>query len=386
MPFSDIVVLDLSILLPGPFCTLVLSDLGAEVIKIEEPKKGDPARYILRPGYFEGVNRNKKSVGINLKSERGKEILFELAKEADVLVENFRPGVTERLGVSYKDISAVNPRIIYLSISGFGQSGPYKERPAHDITHLGICGVLSLSGDPNSAPPQSLGVSISDLSSALLGVISLISAIRFRDRYGLGQYIDLSMVESVFYLMINRYCEYFSFDNPSKSSVLKRSAYGVFKAKCGRYFTLAAVEDHFFKKLAKIMRRDDWIKDPSFVTWRERNERAYEINDYLAKRFLEKPRDFWLDLFYKEGIPASPVNEVHEVFLDPHLRDRDSFGYFEHDLLGKVLQIWFPAKFSKIESKKIRPPYLGEHTYEVLKRFGFGDSDIEDLKKEGVIS
>ncbi len=385
LPLSGIKVLDLTNFLPGPYCTMLLGDLGAEVIKIERPKMGDPARVFI-PGMYETMNRNKKSITLNLKDEKAREILFKLAKVSDVFIESFRPGVCKRLGIDYESIKEVNRKIIYCSISGYGQTGPYRDRPGHDINYLGTSGLLYLSGDPDGPPQAGFGIALADLVSSLFSLSSILCALIKREKDGEGVYLDVSMTDCTFSLLASRLGEYYSMGKPDKSRLLGKGAYGPFKTKDGKYITIGCLEDKFFENLLNTMGLSHLLGDERFSTWRKRGENRKILNPILSEKFLEKTAEEWLSIFEKNDVPSSPVNDLESVFLDPQIKDRDLFWDDFYEGLGSIKQIGFPVDIGGTRGKReMRAPKLGENTEEILLSIGYAKNDIEIFREKGVI-
>jgi len=374
LPLTGIKVVDLTNLLPGPFCTMILSDLGAEVIKIERPPLGDPIRKIM-PGVYEAVNRNKKSLSLNLKNEKAKEVLLKLIKQGDVLIEGFRPGVLERLGFGYKEVRNFNEKIIYCSISGYGQGGPYTSLPGHDINYLGLSGVLSISGDPKGPPAPWGGVQVADLCVSMYAVVSIIAALHGREKSGQGDYLDVSMADCLLAWAGPRIGEYYGSGKPSKEKFMGRGAYGAFQTKDGKYLTIGCVEEEFWRNLCNLLGREDLIQKEEYSNWHSRNAHADEINSILQKFFLEKNKDEWLTLLKKADVPCGPVNFFEDLNNDPHISSKELIYYYDNKPL-----IAFPVKFEKTKPRKVRViPKAGEHNTEILTSLGYSREEMAEL-------
>lgn len=380
---SGIKILDLSQFLPGPYCTLLLADLGAEVIKVERQGAGDPARifppFFKKEGsFFLSLNRNKKSMTLNLRTEKGKEIFYKLSEDADVIMDGFRPGVTERLGIGYEKIKEINPGIIYGAISGFGQDGPYRDLPAHNVDYLGHAGVLGISNEP--VIPQ---MPIADLSSATLGAFGILAALVNKERTGKGTYVDISMLDGLTSWLSIPLLGYFAdgeIHRDEWKSVGEPLSYGIFKAKDG-YITMGIVEAAFWKRLCETLDRKDLI-EKQFAKGKEREEVIAEIR----KIFSTKTKKEWLKILEETGVPCGPVNTFKEVIDDPHISHRNMIFEMDHPSEGKIKQIGFPIKFSEsLEGTRTPPPLLGEHTNEILSELGYDKDEIEKMRNESIV-
>ncbi|MHA1595756.1 MAG: CaiB/BaiF CoA transferase family protein [Candidatus Baldrarchaeia archaeon] len=382
-------ILDLTRLLPGDFCTLLLADMGAEVIKIEEPRAGDYIRWYppLVAGYSAMhyyINRNKKSVTLNLRTEEGREIFYRLVKKADVVVESFRPGVVKSLRIDYETVKRYNPQVIYCSISGYGQTGPYRDFPGHDLNYIAIAGILGITGR-RGGPPIIPGVQIADLSSGMFAAMAILAALIARERTGRGQYIDVSMLDcAISWLSIHAINYFIENVEPKRGEMLLNGGfpfYNVYETKDGKYITIACLEPKFWENFCKAVGRDD-LRSKHFVTGDER-EKVFEE---LRKIFKEKTRDEWFSILSKADVCCGPVYTFGEVFNDPHVKERGMVIEVEDKRTGKLKQLGFPVKFSDAKmSVRNVGPVLGEHTVEVLRELGYSDNQIRELKERGVI-
>jgi len=394
-PLTGIRVLDASRILAGPFCTMLLGDLGAEIIKVEMPGIGDGSRAWGPPfikgesAYYLSINRNKKSITINLKHPKGREIIYKLVEMSDVFIENFRPSVAEKLGVSYDKLKRVNPKIIYCSISGFGQTGPYKDKRAYDLLIQAMSGFMGITGEPNR-PPVRIGVAIMDLGAGMYAAISILAALIAREKTGKGQKIDISLLDTGVSWLTYMAMNYFATGrNPPKmgSAHPNLVPYQCFEDKNGRYFAVAVGNDEHWKRLCKALELQDWIDNPKYATNAKRVEHRDEIVKALSELFKSKTREEWLKLLEEEGVPCAPVYEVSEALSNPQIIHREMVIEIEHPTIGKLKQLGTPMKLSETPCQiRYPPPLLGQHTKEILKELlGYSDEEIEELRKIGAI-
>ncbi len=387
---SDIKVLDLTTFLSGPFCTMILSDMGAEVLKIEAPPKGcatrqNPPFIKGQSAYFMSLNRGKKGITLNLKSERGKKVFFQLVSTADVLVENFRPGVMDRLGFDYKTVSEINPRIVYASISGFGNTGPFREKGAYDMVIQGYGGIMSITGSPDGEPVR-VGYSVADLSAGLYGALAITGALRVRDKLGKGQYLDVSMLDCQVAFMENAIARYFATGDipaPLGNRHPSIAPFQAFKSTTG-YFTLSASTDEQFGNLCDAVGLPDAKSDKRLLTKRDRVRNVAFINELFGNLFAEKPKEYWLELLERHKIPCGPINNVKEVVESPQVQARGMIVELEHAEAGRIKMAGPPIKASLTPpSVQSAPPLLGQDTDAVLSGLGYTLEEIDAFRAEG---
>ncbi|MCW4051253.1 MAG: CoA transferase [Candidatus Bathyarchaeota archaeon] len=393
-PLKGIRVLDLSRVLAGPFCSMTLSDLGAEVIKVEMPGRGDDTRAFPpflngESSYFMSVNRGKKSITMNMKNEKAVEAIHRIAANCDVVLENFRPGVTSRLGVDYEALRKINDDIIYCSISSFGQTGPYAKWPGYDLIIQGMGGLMGITGEPDG-PPVRIGVAVTDLNAGMYAVIAILSALRVRDMTGKGQYIDIGMMDTGVSWLTYVAGNYFASGKvPPRMGNAHPSIvpYQGYEAGDGKYILIACGNDRLFKLMCEIMKLDHLVTDPKYSTNDDRVQNREVLNALLGEEFMKQPRDMWLNKLREQGFPCAPVYAVDEIFIDPQIHHREMLVEMDHPKAGKIKQIGAPLKFSESQCKLTTPPpVLGEHTVEVLRDIaGYSEKEINKLKKTGAI-
>ncbi len=389
---EGIKVLDLSRALAGPYCTMLLGDMGADVIKIERPGKGDDSRAWGPPfiegesAYFLSINRNKKSITLNLKSEKGKEILFKLIKISDVLIETNRPGVMEKLGLSFEEVKNVNPKIVYCSISGFGQTGPYKLRPGFDQVIQGMGGLMSITGEENR-PPIKVGVAITDVGAGMYAAIGILAALLRRDKTGKGEYIDVSMLDGTISWLTYQSGRYFAsgeVPKPMGSGHPLIVPYQAFKTK-DVYINIAVGNDSLWRKFCETIGLNI-ADDPKFSTNAKRVENKEELIKILNEILSKKTGKEWLEILNKAGIPCGPIYKLNDIFSDPHVLSRGMVSEIEHPKAGKIKLTGVPIKFKNSPGKiRLHPPLLGENNFEILEEIGYKKEEIEKFREEGVI-
>jgi crotonobetainyl-CoA:carnitine CoA-transferase CaiB-like acyl-CoA transferase len=365
---SDVVVIDLSRVLAGPYCTMILGDLGATVIKVEQPGKGDDTRHFGPPyiagesAYYLGLNRNKQSILLDFSTPEGKERLLKLVSTATVLVENFRPGSLERQGLGYEALRAINPGLIYCSISGYGQTGPYALRPGYDFVAQAESGLMSVTGEIEG-DPQRVGSPVGDVSAGMFASMSILAALRVRDHTGKGQYIDISLLETTMSLLSNVSSNHLisgeeaqRFGNGHPNIV----PYQAFHTEDG-YVVVSCGNDRLYQALCHLLKRQDLAADPRFATNPQRVRNRKELVPVLQEEFLRRKTDEWLPELRAAGIPCGPINTVSQIYNDPHIQARGFVWECEHPTAGKIKLSGSPIHLSETPTRLYKaPPLLGE--------------------------
>lgn len=411
-PLAGLTVLDLTRILSGPFCTMLLADFGADVIKIEQPGLGDPARgngpflttdvdgkqvsaAAQGPGafssYFMSINRNKRSLAIDLTEAKGTALLLDLVEQADVLVENFRPGTMEKFGLGYQVLNTRNPRLIMASISGFGQSGPYASRPALDVIVQGMGGMLSITGEPGRGPVRP-GASIGDITAALFTTVAIQGALLEREKSDKGQYIDISMLDCQVAIMENAFTRYFTLGEiPERIGTRHPSStpFQAFQTADGHLVVaIMGGSTEQWPLFCAGIEHPELIDDERYQSGWGRTQHYDELIPIIETAMLRKTTKEWVELLGSMGIPVGPVQNIAEVATDPQVNERGMFVNIDHPALGSIRFAGNPINLSRTPTVRASsPPDLGEHSAEVLaQRLGMTDAQIEALLAEGIVS
>ena len=387
-------VLDLTRALAGPFCTLMLGDYGADVIKIEMPGTGDDTRHWGPPfigdesAYFLSINRNKRSLTLNFKEEKAREIFLKLVEGADVVVENFTPGVMSRFGLEYDAVKQANPGIIYCSISGFGQNGPYQSRPAYDQIMQGISGLMSITGDPEGEP-EKIGVAVTDIGAGMWAAFAVMSALYRREQDGEGQYIDISMLDAQVAWLTYQAGYYFAYGRPPQRLGKAHPTlvpYQAFMAKDGKYFNVAVGSERLWERFCQAVQRPDLKDHPDYATNGVRVENRAALAPLLQEYFLTRDADDWVADLQANSVPAGPINDLADVFGDPQVLHREMLLEIPHPTLESIKQTGLPIKFSRTPGGLDQhPPLLGEHNKAILKDLGYSEAEVAELAEKAVI-
>jgi crotonobetainyl-CoA:carnitine CoA-transferase CaiB-like acyl-CoA transferase len=386
-------VLDLSRILSGPYCTMVLADFGADVIKVERPGSGDDTRAWGPPfvdgesAYYLSINRNKRSITVDLGQEEGREIIYALTRDSDAVIENFRPGTADRVGVGYERLRQENARLIYCSISGFGQAGPYRDRPGYDALAQAMSGMMSITGEPGG-PPMKHGMSIADIGAGMWAAVAIITALLARERIGEGQYIDISLLDAQISWLTYAAGNFFATgENPGRYGSAHPSIvpYQPFETADG-YLMLAVGNDRIWRQFLEVANRSELGTQPGFATSAERVVNRDEVIAVVAEIMRGRTTSEWTRVLENAGIPAGPINTIEQALRDPHVLAREMAVTLAHPTVGSVSMTGNPAKFSATPAEmRSAPPLLGQHTDEILHSLGYTESRIAELRARAVV-
>jgi crotonobetainyl-CoA:carnitine CoA-transferase CaiB-like acyl-CoA transferase len=400
-PLDGLRVVDISRAMAGPFCTMMLGDLGADVIKVERPRRGDESRswgppFVGEPTesfpgestYYLSANRSKRSLTVNLKSAEGQEIVKRLAALSDVLIENYLTGSLDRMGLGYEQLHGLNPRLVYCSISGYGRNGPYAEKGGYDFILQAEGGIMGITG-PVEGPPFRVGVSIIDITTGMFAATAILAALRARDITGEGQLLDLSLLDSSAAILANVASNYLIGGvEPRRmgNAHFNIAPYEVFRAR-DRWLTLGALNQRQWENLCTVVDRKDIISNPLFSTNQDRVENREALAEVLNEAFSSREAKYWIGELHKVGIPSGVINTIEDVFNHPQAQDRDLKIEIDHPTAGTLSFPGYPYKFSETPAKAHRPPpLLGEHTDEVLvEDLGYSPQEVQEMHSKGVV-
>lgn len=404
-PLDHLRVLDMSRILAGPWCGQTFADLGAEVIKVERPGTGDDTRgwgppFMADKGghetdeaaYFLSANRGKKSVTVDITKPKGQNIIRKLAAECDILIENYKVGGLKKYGLDYDSLSRINPRLVYCSITGFGQTGPYSPRAGYDFLIQAMGGLMSVTGEAESRPgggPQKIGVALSDILTGLYTTIGALSALAMREKTGRGQHVDMALLDVTIASMANQAMNYLI---AGKAPTMMGNAhpnivpYEAYKA-ADHYIILAVGNDAQFRRFCEVAGRIDLADDTQYATNRGRVENREVLGPILNEIIEAKTRSFWLEELEKVGVPCGPINNLEQIFDDPHVQARGARQEVIHPVAGTLPTVANPIRFSETPIEyTIGPPTLGQHTDEILQSLlSLSEKQIEDLRKQGIV-
>lgn len=394
LPLAGLRVLDLSQVMAGPFCCMLLGDMGADVIKVEPPDVGDQTRKAMgfrmkgedSPGFL-ALNRNKRSIALNLKSEAGRKVLHKLVETADILVENSRPGVSKKLGADYETLSKINPRLVYASISGFGQTGPWSQRPGFDLIAQAMSGIISSTGVAGGEPVKS-DIPVGDLGAGMFAAYGILSAIIGREKTGRGQHIDTSLFDAALALSVWETTELWATGkSPEPLGTANRMSapYQAFQGSDGR-FVVGAANQKLWLIFCDVIGRPELKDDPRFAHNIDRVNNKFELADILQEVFGQKPAAYWVQAFLDAGVPAAPINDYAEATDNEHARAREAVIEIEHPVEGKFKALGFAAKLSGTPASiRLPPPLLSQHQQEILADIGLGE-EVDWLKESGAFN
>jgi crotonobetainyl-CoA:carnitine CoA-transferase CaiB-like acyl-CoA transferase len=391
-PLAGVRVLDFTLALAGPFCGLLLADLGADVIKVESPDSdahasdGAPA-YKGENGHFLIVNRNKRGMAVDLKQERGRELFHRLVRTADVLVQNYRPGVMKRLGADWETLREVNPRLVYCSISGFGQGSPYASLAGLDLIAQGMSGLMSITGDPDSGgAPVKVGTPVTDMGAGMYGALGIISALYHREKSGRGQHVEATLLDTPISWLTWRATEYWGTGEVPEPQGSGYGAYRAFKCADGRWVNVGP-SSRRFAAACQTIGRPELVDDPRFTTLAGRVKHRRELSELFQEAFLQRPSHEWIDDFKEAGIPVGPIKTVAEVLDgDPHVEAREMVVVVDHPTIGRMKTLGVPVKLSETPGAVTRAaPLLGQHTDDLLTELGYSAAEIANLHESRIV-
>jgi crotonobetainyl-CoA:carnitine CoA-transferase CaiB-like acyl-CoA transferase len=393
-PLNGIKVIELAQIMAGPTCGMLLADMGADVIKVEKLPGGDDTRSYTEPSIngesaaFMILNRNKRGVAVNLKTAGGLEVVKKLLADADVVTENYRKGTLEKLGLGYDVLQALNPRLIYCAVSGYGRTGPYADKGGFDLIAQGFAGIMSITGEPGG-PPAKSGTSIADINAGILAALGIVSALVARSTTGKGQMVETSLMEAAIQQTYWQAAIYFATgqnSGPTGSAHILTAPYQAFPTKEG-WINVGGANQSNWERIVKVIGRPELAQDPRFLTNGDRMKNLAALTPLIAERLEKRPSADWIREFEAAGVPVGPVNKIGDMLADEQVRARDMVVEVDHARAGRVKALGHPIKFSGTPGEvKRAAPLLGQHTREVLGELGYSAARIDELVGEGAIS
>jgi len=393
LPLDGVRVLDLTSIMAGPYCTMVLGDMGAEVIKIENVPEGDGTRHfdpkVNGESYcFAVLNRNKKSLGLNMKDPRGKDIFMKLAAKADVITENFRPGVTRKLGVDYDTVRRINPAVIYASMSGFGQTGPYGKKGGFDIIAQGMSGIMMMTGYPGGRPAK-VGIAMNDIASGVTALYGILGAYIQRLKTGAGQYLETSLLEAALAWTFWEAGAYFGAgEMPTATGTRHRRStpYQAYKTQDG-YVTVGANNTKLWQNFCtKVCNKPEWLADLRFTDLPARLRNIDELEREIESVFATRPTAHWVEKLDAAEVPGGPVYDYAQILADPHIEARNMVVETDHPVIGRMKMLGLPVKSTgELSSIRKPAPWLGQHSEETVRSLGYGRAEVDSLCAGGVL-
>lgn len=392
-PLAGLKVVDLSRFIAGPYCTMKLGDMGAEVIKVETPDRGDDSRALGPPflegesAYYLSFNRNKKSITLNMREEKGKEILRRLIADADVFIENFRIGVTEKMGLTYDDVKKIKEDIIYCSVTGYGHNSPYREKPSFDVMIQGEAGLMSITGFPDG-PPQRVGVAIADILGGFHAVEGILLALLVRNNTGKGQFVDVSLMDSIISILTYQAGNYLATgDAPQRVGNRHPmiTPYESFETSDG-YVIFAVGNQRLWETFVKALDREDLNEDSRFADMKSRNQHPGELKEILENLTRQRTTEEWVKVMEDAGVPCGRIRTIDQVLSDPHVDVREMVVEKEHPKAGMIKLTGVPTKLSLTPGEvSSPPPTLGQHTDQVLSELGYSEEDLKIFRDKGIV-